>query len=140
MQHNVFTYNLASLYYERGDYRQALQLLHEVEFTDAFYHVAAKLIQLKSYFELDETDAFFALVEAARKYLQRNRQLSEYQKKSNASFLRFATRIYNLRIQRGALTRGEFAQAHRRLSDRLAAAEPLANKEWLQAALAGIAE
>ena len=32
-----------------------------------FYHVSAKIIQLKSYYELEETEPFFSLLEASRK-------------------------------------------------------------------------
>lgn len=135
VQYNVYTYNLASLYYERGDRDRALQLLHEVEFTDAFYHMAAKIIQLKIYYELDETEAFFSLVEAARKYLRRNRQLSDYQKQSNQHFLRLAARIYNLRLKQGAVSRREIAAEREQLNQRLAETEPVANKEWLEMVL-----
>lgn len=58
-QFNVYTYNLTALHFARKDYDKALQLLHEVEFTDPFYHAAAKIIQLKVYFEMQQTEAFF---------------------------------------------------------------------------------
>ncbi|MCB0589081.1 MAG: hypothetical protein KDD06_27580, partial [Phaeodactylibacter sp.] len=82
-------------------YHQALQSLQGVEFSDAFYHMAAKIIQLKSYYELEETEPFFSLLEASRKYIRRNRQLSDYQKQSNSGFLKIAGKLKNLRLQIG---------------------------------------
>lgn len=136
-EHNVYTYNLASLYYAREDYTSALQLLHDVEFTDAFYHLSAKIIQLKSYYDLQETEAFFSLAEATRIYLTRNRQLSEYQKRSNANFLKLATRLLQLRLKARVITRGEKKQQVQRIQQELES-KNIANKGWLQEALSAL--
>lgn len=133
-QHNVYTYNLASLYYAKRDYKSALQLLHDVEFTDAFYHLSAKIIQLKSYYDLEETEAFFSLAEATRIYLTRNRQLSDYQKGSNANFLKLATRLLQLRLKASTLPKSEKEQQTQRIQQQLES-KNIANKGWLQEAL-----
>lgn len=135
VRHNVYIYNLVALYFERKDYQQALQLLHSVEFTDAFYHLSAKIIQLKSYYELDEMEAFFALIEATKKYLTRNRQLSTYQKTSNANFLKLANRIYNLRLKAFSSRSKNFQIHWQELEKQLLQTEPLGNKSWLEEAL-----
>ncbi len=136
-EHNVYTYNLASLYYAREDYKSALQLLHDVEFTDAFYHLSAKIIQLKSYYDLQETEAFFSLVEATRIYITRNRQLSEYQKRSNANFLKLATRLLQLRLRSTVITQKEREQQSQRIHLQLES-KNVANKGWLQEALSAL--
>lgn len=138
VRHNVYTYNLVALYFEQKDYQKALQLLHTVEFTDAFYHLSAKIIQLKSYYELDEMEAFFALVEATKKYLARNRQLSTYQKSSNINFLKLANRIYNLRLKALSSSSTSFQKQWRELEQQLLNTEPLGNKNWLEDALMGL--
>ncbi|MBX2871078.1 MAG: hypothetical protein KTR30_03235 [Saprospiraceae bacterium] len=136
-EHNVYTYNLAALYYAREDYSSALQLLHDVEFTDAFYHLSAKIIQLKSYYDLQETEAFFSLAEATRIYITRNRQLSEYQKRSNANFLKLATRLLQLRLKSALITQPEKDQQTQRIRQQLES-KNIANKGWLQEALLAI--
>lgn len=138
VRHNVYTYNLVALYFERKDYHQALQLLHSVEFTDAFYHLSAKIIQLKSYYELDEMEPFFALIEATKKYLTRNRQLSIYQKTSNANFLKLAYRIYNLRLKALSTKSKNFQKQWLELEQLLLNMDPLGNKSWLEEALQGL--
>ncbi|MEZ5043153.1 MAG: hypothetical protein R2828_24870 [Saprospiraceae bacterium] len=132
-QHNVFTYNLAALYYAQRDYKSALQLLHDVEFTDAFYHLSAKIIQLKSYYDLEETEAFFSLTEATRLYLTRNRQLSDYQKRSNANFLKIATRLLQIRLRKPLLPAQEIQRQCHQLQLQLDS-KTIANKSWLQEA------
>ena len=123
---NVYAYNLATLYFEQGHFARALQSLQDVEFSDAFYHMAAKLIQLKSYYELDETEAFFSLIEASRKYIRRNRQLSDYQKQSNTNFLKLVSRLFNFRL------RGVQPPQLEQLARELDSNKPFANKGWLR--------
>lgn len=133
-QHNVYTYNLAALYFERKNYGLALQTLHDVEFTDAFYHLAAKIIQLKSYYELEETEAFFSLAEAGRKFLSRNRQLSEYQKRSNESFFRFSKRLYEIRLRADLAPWSVFSAQLTGFRKKLDEVMAVANKDWLEQA------
>lgn len=137
-QHNVYTYNLAAFHFSKSDYQQALRELHNVEFTDAFYHMAAKMIQLKSYFELDETEPFFALIEASKKYITRNRQLSDYQKLSYGNFLKIAYRIYNLHLKRGQIFSRQLAKLKTQIGEQLKNPAPLANKNWLEEVLGRI--
>lgn len=129
-QHNVYIYNLAALYYAQRDYKRALQLLHDVEFTDAFYHLSAKIIQLKSYYDLEETEAFISLAEATRIYITRNRQLSDYQKRSNANFLKLATRLLQIRLRAPILPAKEISRQAQQLQQQLES-KTVANKRWL---------
>ena len=61
---NAVAYNLASLYLATEQYDLALQQLQDVKFTDASYHIGAKIIQLKCYFSLDESEPFYSLIDA----------------------------------------------------------------------------
>lgn len=133
LRQNVYTYNLVNLYFEKQDYAAALRMLHNVEFTDAFYHLSAKLIQLKSYFLLAEHEALLALIQATRRFLQRNRQLSDYQKKSSLNFLHVLQRISQLRHAKVGIRN---TMLHKKqLEHDLINLQPLANKQWLEAVL-----
>jgi len=134
-QHNVYNYNLATLFYEKGEHDRALQQLQNVEFTDAFYHLSAKIIQMKSYYALNETEPFLALLEATRKFLSRNHQLSDYQKKSNANFIKLSRSLYQLRQCKALVSARAFRQRSADLLARVRRMQPLANKDWLEEAL-----
>ncbi len=129
---NAKVYNLAALCQARGDYAQALQLLHNVEFTDTSYHLGAKTIQLKSYFALGETEALLALIEAFRKYLARNRQISEYRKAANQNMLKLLRKINQLQLQKPQLHKTDYNRRRRRLDQQLEEIQPIANKDWLE--------
>ncbi len=130
LRRNVSTFSLANLYFEKGDYAAALRSLHNVEFTDAFYHLSAKLIQLKSYYLLAETEALGALLNATRRYLQRNRQLSTYQKKSALHFLQLLQRLNQMRYH--PLEIRDKNTARQGFERDLQSLQPLANKQWLE--------
>ena len=132
---NAVAYNRAALYYARADYKNALLQLQDVEFTDTSYHLGAKIIQLKSYYELDEPEAFFALVEAFRKYLLRNREISDYRKQANANFLLLARKIYELRLEAPGLRRATLSKRIDALRSEADSARAIANKNWLVEAL-----
>lgn len=136
VQHNVYAYNLAVLYFEQQKYSEALSKLMDVEFTDAFFYMAAKLIQLKCYYHVDATEAFFSLSESARKYISRNRQLSDYHKKSYQHFFKMATRVYQLSLKSGIIKHPKFEEERQKLQEQLQDLEPLANRNWLQRILA----
>lgn len=129
---NAIVYNLAVLYHAKEDYSQALQLLHNVEFTDSSYHLGAKTIQLKSFYKLRETEALFALLEAFRKYLTRNRQISDYRKKANNNMLKLVKKIYQLRANQNLLATANFKRRQRHLDQQLKSIRPIANKDWLE--------
>ena len=126
---NAVCYNLAAYHYALRDYQSALQQLHGVEFTDNFYQLGAKTIQLKSYFELGEGEAFHSLTEAFRKYLARHGKLSEYHRTSNQAFLRLAKRLFKLKQSPKAAR--QYAVKKKELGILIEETKPLANKDWL---------
>ena len=128
---NALAYNLAALYYARKQYKKALRQLHDVTFTDQAYHLGAKIIQLKSYFELNETEALHSLLEAFKKYILRNKGLAPYHKQANANFLRLVKKLYKLKSSRKRKT-GKYIKAQvKKLNSLLAETQPIANKDWL---------
>lgn len=122
---NAFAYNLAALFFEQEQYAPALRALQGVEFTDFTYHLGAKIIQLKSYFLLGETEALAALLDATTKLLRRNRSLSTYGKTANLNFIKALRELSRQSSARRA------AQPGSKLADKIRAMQPLANKEWL---------
>jgi hypothetical protein len=116
VRENAFIYNLASFYYEKNEYKKSLQSLHEVRFTDTTYHLGAKVIQLKSYYELKETEPFYALTDAFQIFVKRNRQLSDYRKTAYLNLLKITKRIYKLREQEGIITNSVWQNRYRILN------------------------
>lgn len=130
-QFNALSYNLAALAYAQADYLSALQHLQHVEFTDSSYHLGAKIIQLKSYYELEEEEAFLSLIAAFRKYIKRNKQISAYRKVANAHFIQLAKELFQLKIKVKLKDKGALRQ-WRQIRLKLDEKAPIANKDWLE--------
>ena len=127
-QENAYAYNLAVWYHAQNDYRNALFQLQGVEFTDTSYHLGAKIIQLKSYYELDEEEAFYALVEAFKKYNYRSKDLNDYKKRANDNFLKIAKKVFQIKVRQGKY----FSHKKKNVETLLREVEPIANKGWLE--------
>lgn len=132
---NAFIYNKATFYYSIKAYKKSLQLLHEVKFTDASYHLGAKIIQLKSYYELEEAEPFYALIDAFKIYLLRSKDISTYRKQANLNLIKLAKRIFQLKEQQHVLSPSIFTQKWKSINERLKKLENVANKNWLEECL-----
>jgi hypothetical protein len=129
---NAYLYNLASYYYASGQQMKALQTLQNVEFTDRTYHIGAKIIQLKSYYELSEWDALEALIDAFNAYLRRNKEVSAYRKKANKNLLDLTKKLMRLSMQKDWMEDSKFRQKLEALQQSLKQTSPLASKDWLE--------
>ena len=109
-----------------------------MEFTDTTYHTGAKIIQLKSYYELDETEALFALIEAFKKYVLRNKEIAAYRKKANANFLRLVKKVYRLKTNAKRLSGSALQKKQNAIGKLLKTMDPVANKDWLEKAFINI--
>jgi hypothetical protein len=78
---NALAYNLANLHFSENNYRAAISQLQKVDLDDVFYRLDARSILLKSYYELDDQDALFYHSAAFRSMLNRNRKISDQQRK-----------------------------------------------------------
>ena len=77
---NAIAYNLANLHFAEQDYRSAIKQLQLVDLDDVFYRLDARSILLKSYYELNDTDALHYHATAFRTMLNRNRRISDHQR------------------------------------------------------------
>lgn len=80
LRKNAVSYNLARVHYARKLYREALRVMRTVEFTDVYYHLDAKSLLLKIYYEMEDIEPLFSLITTMRVYLKRSKLISEYQR------------------------------------------------------------
>lgn len=95
-QENAYTYNLASFYFECSKYKEALRLLHNVVFVNPTYHIGAKIIQVKIFIESGDWETALSALEAFAAYIRRNKEIAEYQKKSNLNFISVSKSLVQL--------------------------------------------
>src|SRR5690606_12553717 len=91
---NAYTYNLASYYVGKKEYKSALKLLQKVEFVDVFYHLDAKAMMLRMYYELDDTEALESLMQTFKAYLNRNKLISNYQNEVYLNLIKYTQKVF----------------------------------------------
>jgi len=90
---NALTYNLAKVYFFRGEYQKVISQLQAVEYDDIVYALGSKLMLLKTYYELDEYLALDSLIDSFRIYLRRNKTISTQVKRQYLNILRFVKKM-----------------------------------------------
>ena len=95
-QANAFTYNLAKVYFQQERYEKVIEQLREVEYQDIVYALGAKLMLLKTYFELKEFLPLDSLSDSFRIFLQRNKLLSREEKQKYLNVLRFVKKLSHI--------------------------------------------
>jgi hypothetical protein len=88
-------FNIARIQFEKSNYKECLRELLYVDFSnDSFYSLNSKVILIKAYFELKETDALFSLFTSFREYIKKNKVFSEAAKTNCLEFIKNANKIY----------------------------------------------
>lgn len=122
---NYQQYNTAKLHFVQGDLNKAMQLLTQVEYDDLLLHIAAKVLLLKIYYQLNYYDALEALLSSFRIFLGRKKVLS-YHKQNYLNLIAFTKKILQLQHSKEDVIL---------LRSKIEAAQPLTEKKWLLAQL-----
>lgn len=96
---NAMVYNTANYYYHNKEYAKADSLLQEHKFNDPTYTPSIRSLQMKIYFETEDDYLFKYYVESFLKFIQRNKQLSNYNKEGYLNFIKTASKINKLRTE-----------------------------------------
>ncbi len=126
---NAYTYNLAKFYFYKREYSQVLKLLQQVDYDDVFYNLDSKVMLLKIYYELEETEALDSLIDSFRIFLRRNKLISAHHRRNYLNLTRFVKKLSRLRpgdTRKLAAIRSE-----------VAATEQVADVDWLRGKLEG---
>ncbi len=90
---NAKTFNLATLYYYKKDYGRVIELLRDVEYEDITYNLGAKNLLIYVYYETDEIDALYPLLDSFRVYLDRKKEIPEQRKNNFKNLIRFVKKL-----------------------------------------------
>ena len=119
----AYNYNLARLYFSQNRFREALRALLMVEYTDVYYELDSRSLLLKTYYELEEYEAFLSLVSSFGLFLRRNKHVSEYQRTVYRNLIRFSRKLF--RIKMGG------KQAPGKVANEMREVKQIADLTWL---------
>ena len=120
---NALTYNLANLYFYKGDYPNVLGQLREVEYDDYTYNLNSKTILVATYYELDELDPLLSLLASFSIYLRRNKKIPQNRKANYQNLIRFMRQLVRIpHSDKAALDK---------LKKSVESTSGVVNKDWL---------
>lgn len=126
---NALAYNLANVHFAQKDYHSAIKQLQNVDLDDVFYRLDARSILLKSYYELDDTDALFYHATAFRSMLKRNRKISDYQRKLYLNLIKHTISLSKAADKGKLVTIQQRVQANPNVADLRWLEEKIAEKK-----------
>jgi len=92
-QEDALHFNLADINYRKKNYQEAQIHLIQVQFSDIFYNLGAKVMLLKIYYETNEGEALFALIASFSIYLRRNKKITKDKREAYLNFTSILGRI-----------------------------------------------
>jgi hypothetical protein len=121
---NAFTYSMAWVHFNKKEYDKALRMLLKVEFNDVYYHLDSKSLLMKVYFEMNEYDAFFSLIDAFKIYLRRNKFISDFQRETYHNFILLINKLMKVKLGKNSMNWN--------LYDEVNQTKPAADLVWLK--------
>jgi hypothetical protein len=118
----LFSFNLARLEYSRRNLGKALQLLQKAEYKDIMLGLAAKTLQLKIFYELQEFDLLESHLQAIRAFIRR-KKMARYQLENYLNTVYFTQKM----LETNVFDKEARAALRREIEGTKAVAE----KEWL---------
>jgi hypothetical protein len=118
----LFHFNLARLAYQRNQLDQALVMLQKAEYKDVMLNLAAKTLQLKIYYELDEFDLLESHLQAFRAFLNRRKDIG-YHRENYLNLVVFTQKLLEI----GGFNKKEGAVLKLQIVETRAVAE----RDWL---------
>lgn len=129
---NAYHYNLAALYYSEGNYEKAMRLLQSVEFTDVYYNLGGRSLLLKTYYESNETEPLYSLVDAFKIYLRRNKLISPYQYTAHMNLVKFTKKLFDISSMRYTSRKSTISKHLDKLKKRIDTQTDISNANWLR--------
>ncbi len=118
----LFSFNLARLEYRRRNLGKALQLLQKAEYKDLLLNLAAKILQLKIFYELEEFDLLASHLQAIRTFIRRKKVMG-YHRENYMNTVHFTQKL----LEANLFDKNIRADLRREIEETKAVAE----KEWL---------
>lgn len=125
---NAYIFNLAKLYYYKKEYSEVISLLQAVEYEDIVYSLSSKSLLIAIYYETDEIEPLYSLLESFRAYINRRRDIPEKWKIGYLNLIKFTKKLVRL-------IPGETKSIEKIKSD-IEKSGGVANIEWVQEKIA----
>lgn len=128
---NAYALNKAQFFYSRGLFKEAGELLHQVEDSDVKYHLARVLLEVRIAYDQQEINYLLNQLETFRLYVQRHRKMSPIDKKRYINYARFSKQLATLRLQEEFMSKEQFSKKLQALHKKVAETPQTIGRSWL---------
>lgn len=121
---SAIAFNEAHLHFHLKEYDAALKALMKVEFSDVFYALDTRKLQLMIYFERGDAEPMLSLIASFKVFLRRNKVVSAQNREAYKHFVDWVARIFR-----------EREKSHPNIAPLVAeirATSPLVEGDWLE--------
>ena len=125
---NTVNFNIAILRWYQKRYDEVISLLREVDYELISYNLRSKTTLLLTYYEVDEIEPLFSLLESFRTFLNRHKEIPDGRRKNYLNLIRFTKKLTK--------TIPGDKKAIEKLHKEITETKSLANKSWLLEKLA----
>ena len=132
IRENAYTYNLATYYYESGQYKSAMKLLQQVTFTDVYYDLSARSMLLRIFYEMRDDESLKYIFPAFLAFLKRNKRISAIHIERHKNLIRFARKANRIRKRIENTPPDLLKNQIEKLKEEIAATQKVANINWLK--------
>ncbi len=121
---NAVTFNLARLSFYKKDFDRVKKYLRNVEFNDMAYELSAKSMLIATYYDTDDYDPLYSLLESFNMFLNRNKKTIPDQKiKAHQILIKFVKKLITINP-------GD-KKAVEKLKQNIESAGEIPDKQWL---------
>ena len=119
---NIVHYCRSKLFFEKGNYAEAMSLLSQIEYDDILMNLSGKGMLLRIFYEEGSLNSLESLLESMRAYVQRKKVIG-YHKSSFSNLIRFTRKLMKV---------NPYDQKEvQKLKAQIETANPLPEKDWL---------
>lgn len=90
---NAVNYSLAQVYFYQKKYDKVIQELQNVEYEDVAYNLNSKTMLIATYYEIDEIEPLFSILESFRTYLNRHKDIPEWRRKYYINLIKYTKKL-----------------------------------------------
>ena len=89
MRENAISFNLAQLYFYQKKYDKVIELLQTIDYEDFSYNLNSKTFLLMTYYEIDEIEPLYSLMDSFRTYLNRHKNFPASRRNPYSRLMKF---------------------------------------------------
>ena len=93
LRDNAVTFNTARLFWYQKKHNRVIELLREVEFDNIIYNYTSKTMLLTTYYDIDEIEPLYSLLESFRAYLNRHKSIPLRRRQYYLNLIKFTKKL-----------------------------------------------